>query len=417
MANEQATLHVHGGNGIKYTPNGSKTTDQKPPAILTLSSGDSFVLRKKLFRFEYGAEEALATYNTPTKGACSTPLVTPARSVRRRASHRLSLVPDGKTFEPQTPSSKNRRKSVGPSKLSQHPEEQEQVEVDVVEAEEGYKVYMEQTEEKEEQIEAVEEKVSLTETTQRPVSDDQDILDQAASIAPSTPSKTARVTAQVALTTPRGSGSLRKSLLLKSARKAWKVTQSPGVEGAIENGNVQIRRKSLSPKVVSPVPPEDSASEEEEEAVESNHDIEMRESLRADHGPQEFQWLPEEGLDASVIESESDASFEANESLEIVSKSEPRDVADNQPGQSVLTFTPPPKIRIEHESMQEGPQTWQDENEGFESLEADEEDERVEDGEEGGSEDQQTFEERSGAAEAEAQVSAFVPWRRQSWQD
>jgi hypothetical protein len=25
-----------------------------------------------------------------------------------------------------------------------------------------------------------------------------------------------------------------------------------------------------------------------------------------------------------------------------------------------MTFTPPPKIRIEHESMQEGPETWQD---------------------------------------------------------
>ena len=80
-----------------------------------------------------------------------------------------------------------------------------------------------------------------------------------------------RVSHTVALSTPRGPGSLRKSLLLKSARQTWKETQSPGLEGAIENGSVQTRRKSLSPKVGTPskaAPPPDSSDSEEEEEEE-----------------------------------------------------------------------------------------------------------------------------------------------------
>ena len=56
------------------------------------------------------------------------------------------------------------------------------------------------------------------------------------------------VPAQVAMTTPRGSSSLRKSLLLRSARKVWEENRSPGIDGAIESGAVEVRRKSLSPK-------------------------------------------------------------------------------------------------------------------------------------------------------------------------
>lgn len=404
-AKDQATLHVHGGNGIKFTPKGGKTTDQKPPAVLTLSSGDSFVLRKKLFRFEYGTEDSLATYSTPTKGS-ATPLATPAKSVRRRASHRLSLVPNGKAFEPHTPSSKNRRKSVGPSKLSQNQEELEQSEVGVVEAEEGYKVYMEQTQEEEEQVEEADEHVSPVERFHGVASHSQESSVQATPVAPSTPPKPARMTAQVALTTPRGSGSLRKSLLLKSARKAWKETQSPGLEGAIENGNVQVRRKSLSPKVVSPVPLDESASEDEEEVEQVQGEVEMQLDEGAEDGPQEFEWVEEEGLDASMVESESDASFEANESLEIVGDAGTLQGTDVQPGQSVLTFTPPPKIRIEHESMQEGPETWQNEDEESERSEADEEMEPVEENASDGDINEGSDREEGTEIKAEMEVGA-----------
>lgn len=130
------------------------------------------MVRKKLFRFEYGHEDALIDTppmqtvplpsDTPTKAA-------PAPARRKRVSHRMSLVPSGKNFEPFASPIKSRRHSIiglgeGPqvirtpkkSGLAQQieeEEEQEQEEEDViieaVDGEEGDVMYVELREEEE----------------------------------------------------------------------------------------------------------------------------------------------------------------------------------------------------------------------------------------------------------------------------
>lgn len=98
---------------------------------------------------------------------------------------------------------------------------------------------------------------------------------------PATPQAAGRMTpnhipVQIAMTTPKGPSTLRKALLLKSARKTWHETRSPQspVDNAIEDGSVQVRRKSRgSPGAASArspskspkpyVPSESSGSEEE----------------------------------------------------------------------------------------------------------------------------------------------------------
>jgi hypothetical protein len=73
------------------------------------------------------------------------------------------------------------------------------------------------------------------------------------------------------MTTPKGPATLRKALLLKSARKIWQEARSPQspVEEAIEDGNIQVRRKSRGPSssprpVVTRDIDQDSDSSEEE---------------------------------------------------------------------------------------------------------------------------------------------------------
>lgn len=120
-----------------------------------------------------------------------------------------------------------------------------------------------------------------------------------------------RVPVTVALSTPRGPGSLRKSLLLKSARQIWKETQSPGLEGAIENGSVQTRRKSLSPRVGTPSkaapPPESSSESEEEEEEVQDEDV----LAGVDHA--------DGSRDVSMEDSEDAESLAADVSLDLVS--------------------------------------------------------------------------------------------------
>jgi len=119
-----------------------------------------------------------------------------------------------------------------------------------------------------------------------------------------------RVPVTVALSTPRGPGSLRKSLLLKSARQIWKETQSPGLEGAIENGSVQTRRKSLSPRVGTPskaAPPPESASESEEEEEVQHENV----LAGVDHA--------DGSRDVSMEDSEDAESLAADVSLDLVS--------------------------------------------------------------------------------------------------
>lgn len=155
----QACLHVHGSNGLRYIPSGStEAIEKKPPSTITLSDGDVFVVRKKYFRFEYCPEEALDV-GTPSRH-------TPARNrSSRRSSHRLSLVPNGKTFM-ASPAKSRRQSAIPPvpstlsvqvnapqndgstSRAEDTVEEEDMEEneldlVDVVEGEDGDRIYLE----------------------------------------------------------------------------------------------------------------------------------------------------------------------------------------------------------------------------------------------------------------------------------
>ena len=312
------------------------------------------MLRKKLFRFEYGAEEAqedVSMIGTPTK--ISGILSSPAKPVRRRASHRMSLVPSNADFVPHSPA-KARRHSLGnrgPSALSLPPSMPETVEegveadetvVEVVRGDDGDQVFVERKDESHpsQQIQQPiynnafmtpqqKQKAPLRNTSAVPRT-------RKMQTAPSTPPK---IHASLALTTPRGSSSLRKSLLVHSARQTWKDTQSPGIEGAIENGDVQIRRRSSSPRVARSKSPSLSPEASDEEMDGEEH-----------HG--ELQWVQEDGqAHAAAVDSDSDAndSFEADASLDIVS----RDVLaplTRQPGAGVLDLSP---LRIKSEDRQD----------------------------------------------------------------
>lgn len=91
------------------------------------------------------------------------------------------------------------------------------------------------------------------------------------------PSTPIHIPAQIAMTTPKGPATLRKTLLLKSARKTWHETRSPQspVENAIEDGSIQVRRKSRGSPGHSPktAPPVVSSSDDESEA-DANDDNE-----------------------------------------------------------------------------------------------------------------------------------------------
>jgi hypothetical protein len=123
------------------------------------------------------------------------------------------------------------------------------------------------------------------------------------------------VSAQVAMSTPKGPVSLHKALLLRSARKAWQSNQAQGVDGAIQSGSVTTKRKSLSPstksrKSLSAAPVVEEPEEEDEEDEEE--DGEEQEG--------ELQWVYEDGNAAQSFD-ESDSSIdslEADQSLDIV---------------------------------------------------------------------------------------------------
>jgi len=133
------------------------------------------VIRKKVFRFEYGsAEEPIRNISLSPESrarallsARSSPAQLP---IRRRASHRLSLVPTGKTFVPSSPANGRRNSSIGlgalgsskvatgKSLLREELEEEHAGDeqdgngiplVDVVNGEEGDLVYLETKEEEE----------------------------------------------------------------------------------------------------------------------------------------------------------------------------------------------------------------------------------------------------------------------------
>lgn len=133
------------------------------------------------------------------------------------------------------------------------------------------------------------------------------------------------VPAQVAMSTPRGPLSLHKALLLRSARKAWQSSQAQGIEGAIQNGDVSTRRKSLSPKTrdsrksLTPMPETAPAAEEDDEEVDESDEEVYEDASPSREG--EFQWVYEDGnASASVDESDSSIdSLEADQTLDIVS--------------------------------------------------------------------------------------------------
>lgn len=165
----QAFLHVHGSNGLHYTPATGSPALHKPPAIIPLSNKDTFMIRKKVFRFEFGATDALATESMLSPAGINTaPLVIPEspvqRPAHRRVSHRLSLVPAGKNFVPMSPMKASRlsdpvtvsagttpRRAIGKSALCEEVEEEAELEdadgegsvVNAVSGEEGDLVYLE----------------------------------------------------------------------------------------------------------------------------------------------------------------------------------------------------------------------------------------------------------------------------------
>lgn len=417
----QASLHVHGTHGLKHASQGGVLSTIKPPTIITLSDRDTFVVRKKLFRFEYGHEEIhIETPTTqtqplpsdsPVKGPASpAPLAAPRR---KRASHRMSLVPSGKSFEPLASPMKNRRHSIiglgeGPqvictprksrlvNEITEELEEgaeDEEVIVEALDGEEGDVVYLEARENEDNQrvsshrhddsselrliFQPVHQNPFMTPQQKRKAplrntsavprtrklvsiehSDTTPQVDVASEAEPprtptsvplpeggetpytsrqSTPAAPQvsprsvplppvsntpyHVPAQVALSTPRGPVSLHKALLLRSARKAWQSSQAQGIDGAIQSGDVSVRRKSLSPvsrdsrKSLTPMPEAPVIDDEVDEQSDEEDD------QGAQPGDGELQWVYEDGS-ASVSIDESDSSvdsLEADQSLDIVS--------------------------------------------------------------------------------------------------
>ncbi|KAI9635977.1 uncharacterized protein MKK02DRAFT_27522 [Dioszegia hungarica] len=313
----------------------------EPTARQSLASGDSFIIRKKLFRFEYPDAPTFSTsvlspsiLNTPVRGKG-----TPAKPrvsntpLRRRASHRLSLMPADKPFVPLSPM-KRRQSNVGHggstpkrSHLSQPVEEEEEEDgnmegiVDVQKNEDGDMIILETREE------TAETAVKLT--------------SQSAPVPPKTPRSIPlpapaqtpyvqtppRVPSKVAMSTPPGPMTLHKALLLRSARKAWVESRPNDVDDAVADGKIEVgrrkskspskeegaesKRKSLTPRKSVPAPEPDSDISDEDE----------QEEQEIAEGRAELQWVQEDpGVDGSFAESDSaDDSLEADMSLDIVS--------------------------------------------------------------------------------------------------
>ncbi|OCF36048.1 hypothetical protein I316_01920 [Kwoniella heveanensis BCC8398] len=382
----QATLNVLGTNGLHHTPAGGSSSGYKPPATIQLADKDLITIRKKPFRFEYGpGPEPQVPFSPAPKSSdysqgASSPVKripgSPAQGLRRRASHRLSLVPEGRTFVPLSPVKNRRHSTLGlgnmrtpiktnsRSKLSKEiPNEQEEEEseepvVDIANGEEGDKVYLETTEEDQAEEEETVQSKPISENPFLPPQEDQDAqaseVEVAVEITPSTPPKTPRsvplpaavdtpydasvtpapqnkpgtpVPAKIALSTPKGPATLRKALLLRSARKVWQESREAGVEGAIQNGNVETRRKSLSPitrsgrKSVTPVPnlPVDLEEDDEEDQAESDEASGPGDQVAASSP---HQSVYEDGTAEASFESSSSGgdSLEADMSLDIPGK-------------------------------------------------------------------------------------------------
>ena len=476
----QASIHAHGSNGFHHTPASGSTVHYKPPSVIALSDKDTFTIRKKMFRFEYGLLDEVqpstalspVPFETPLPGL-SVPSVdtnTPGRRVsalRRRASHRMSLVPAGGTFVPLSPAQNRRRSTIGTgglgasirapngkSGLSAEMDVEEAVEeeveemsvVDVVDGEEGDLVYLETKDCEGTGRET--QQVGLHKTSRYRCADDrlcsqpiyergfmtpqqtrkapprntsvvprtrklfapavkqptneeeegqaQNGNDPEPAVVPGTPrsislppasdtpyeAPKSRVTAQVALSTPRGPASLRKALLLRSARKIWEQSRSLGLEGAIEAGDIEVRRKSLSPKARTPKK-DPSINDEyaEREDGEQGEMMDVEEEEEEDENG-ELQWVYEDGrAEGSVDESDPDMdSLEADVSLDVVSldtwKSRRADVC-LQPGQNIMTFTPPRIIIGEDADMDAKSGTGEEQDEEGEYEEEEEEEEEL----------------------------------------
>ncbi|KAL1412060.1 hypothetical protein Q8F55_003057 [Vanrija albida] len=392
-----ACLIVHGSNGVVHTPAGGQQTNYIPPDVIVLADGDTFVIRKKMFKFTYGDGDTTLGYSSPGPVR-----ITPASPVkvalsadstssplRRRTSHRLSIVPEGRRFKPSP--MKRRPSTLGllgtptpaSSSLSNEVEPTDEIEfeelVDVTEGDEGDKLYLERKEEEAEEPKAAfnpnpfltpqpkkkmePRNTSVAPRTRKPVPPLpapealEDAEEQPAPLAmPNTPksvplplggetpyqspakapaSPTPPVTAHLAYSTPRGSDSLRKALLLRSARKVFETTRQFAVESELGTGRIETRRrKSSSPgsissrrKSSSPAPVVPDEAESSSSSDDSFEDADDKENLP-------LQWIYEDGqVEVSFDDSDSDRdSVEADVSLpgQFVFNAHPDHVSDSE---------------------------------------------------------------------------------------
>ncbi|WWC57837.1 uncharacterized protein I303_100372 [Kwoniella dejecticola CBS 10117] len=406
----KAKVIVKGTNGLFHTPSGGSAGVHKPPAEIDLSDNDVITIRKKPFRFEYGPakqQQPTVPFSPAVHDLESQPIPdSPSGSKpRRRASHRLSLVPEGKTFVPLSPVKGRRQSTLGlggldtpaasrgntKSKLSEQviqegAKDGEESNVDMANGDEGDKVYLEVNEEESNDAEELHNQKAIHEnpfmtpqlarkapmrntsavprTRKLPSAEKEDEVPKTnspvskESPAPATPPKTPRsvplpesaetpynppvtpsakaastpVPARVALSTPKGPATLRKALLLRSARKVWQDSREAGVEGAIQNGQVETRRKSISPKTragrksTTPIPeiPVKQVDEDEDMSEEEREQEQEQEGAPTESP---LQWVEEDGTAEVSFESESSGrdSFEADMSLDL-------------PGQGVIEF-------------------------------------------------------------------------------
>ncbi|KAL7418951.1 hypothetical protein Q5752_006635 [Cryptotrichosporon argae] len=433
-----ANLLVHGRNGLIYTPASGSAQERFPPSTILLTDGDSFSIRKKIWRFNYG-EAALPPTQcmTPLKpaqahGSPVVPRPKSATPVPRRSSYRLSIVPGDVDFA--AVSSPRKGKTPRKSGLGNEVElgQAEMELVDVFDHDDGVKVYFERAK-------PIYENQFMTPQPARTAPEARNtdaaprirrldfsavappakpVLAPAASparvepeslypslaalpslSAPSTPAQatgsgtpsaatptpasptpaarpTPRVTAQVAYSTPKGPASLRKALLLRSARKVWHDSAA-GVDGAIDVGLVEVRRKSMSPRSGRksgslPSPEADDANEEDNEEA-GDDDEEQRE-------PNEYQWVYEDGTPA-----DGDDSFGSSDSDR---DSVDADILSDVPGEMVVQLGTEPVLERasaekagefeEENEEEEGEYEEEEEVEEVEGIEEGEEDEHVE---------------------------------------
>jgi len=389
---------VLGQNGVVHT-SGGRNTSYKPPAAVILADGDTFAVRKKVFKWAYGGDvdDSVEAYMTPARKtpkprtpavkhdfAPKTPLPlrnaatphTQMRATPRRNTLRLSIVPDGKRFIPTS-----RRASIGlglhgatpatakkPAKGAPAASAEGEYEtlLGIMEGEAGEKIYVEQQDESDEEEEgepeegenpfvapAAEaapapeapaeeacavagpssEQNSEADNTPHPVPahEPPPTSPRAAPVplpeplpapAPATPRAVPQVIpARVAYSTPRGSDSLRKSLLLRSARKVWEAERLKSVDGSIEAGHIEVRRRKSSfgvggtPRKSLPLPPPELSSSEDEDDDEEEEEDDDEELYEAGPSDKEnapaLKWIYEDGQGAHSAPDDSDSDRES----------------------------------------------------------------------------------------------------------